>query len=67
MCVCACALPADMPKFGQQAYFVSFPSRFLAKSGKEAVMTFSANFACKTGGCEPNIEGAGYGANMLRF
>jgi hypothetical protein len=29
------------------------------------VMTFSANFACKTGGCEPNIEGAGYGANML--
>ena len=46
-------------------YFVSFPSRFFRGEEKEAVMVFSANFACKTGGCEPNIAGAGYGANLL--
>eukprot|EP01044_Picomonas_judraskeda_P007508 COSAG03_NODE_810_length_5761_cov_6.315613_1_plen_39_part_00 len=28
-------------------------------------MAFSANFACKTGGCRPNIRGAAYGANLL--
>ena len=34
-------------------------------------MAFSANFACKTGGCEPNIAAAGsarerlYGATLL--
>jgi hypothetical protein len=30
-----------------------------------AVMAFSANFACKTGGCIPNIPGAEYGAVLL--
>ena len=35
------------------------------------MMAFSANFACKTGGCEPNIAAAGsarerlYGATLL--
>ena len=66
-------LVAYLPRFGQQAYFVSFPSRFLgtgkgasaSASAREAVMAFSANFACKTGGCEPNIRGASYGANLL--
>ena len=59
-------LVAYMPQFGQQAYFVSFPSCFFGAAGsKQAVMTFSANFACKTGGCEPNIWGASYGANLL--
>ena len=61
-------LVSYMPKFGQQAYFVSFPSKFLsttAEKERDAVMVFSANFACKTGGCEPNIRGAGYGANLL--
>jgi len=52
-----------LPRFGQQAYFVSFPSKWL--DGENAVMTFSANFACKTGGCAPNLRNAGYGANML--
>jgi hypothetical protein len=28
-------------------------------------MTFSANFNCKTGGCQPTIGGAEYGANLL--
>lgn len=60
------SLVAYMPRFGEQAYFVSFPSRFLQKgAGKEAILAFSANFACKTGGCTPNIGGAGYGANLL--
>lgn len=55
-----------MPRFGQQAYFVSFPSCFFGPPGsKQAVMAFSANFQCKTGGCEPNIGGATYGANLL--
>ena len=62
-------LVSYMPKFGQQAYFVSFPSKFLGSRGgggdKDAVMAFSANFACKTGGCKPNIEGAKYGATLL--
>eukprot|EP00941_MAST-03F_sp_MAST-3F-sp1_P001459 g1459.t1 len=57
------SLISYLPKFGQQAYFVNFPSKFMNKD--EAVMTFSANFACKTNSCRPNIAGAGYGANML--
>jgi len=52
-----------MPKFGQQAYFVSFPSAWM--NGSEMVMTFSANFACVSGGCLPNILNCGYGANLL--
>ena len=68
------SLVTYMRRFGQQAYFVSFPSRFLgSRSGSNssssnlrgAVMTFSANFACITDGCTPNIRGAGYGANLL--
>ena len=60
------ALVSYMPRFGQQAYFVSFPSRFIGPPGsKEAVLAFSANFACKTMGCHPNIHGATYGANLL--
>ena len=31
----------------------------------DAVLTFSANFACRTEGCAPNILNAGYGANLL--
>ena len=30
-----------------------------------AVLTFSANFACQTEGCAPNILNAGHGANLL--
>lgn len=62
-------LVSYMPRFGQQAYFVSFPSKFLGARGgggdMDAVMAFSANFACKTGDCKPNIEGAKYGATLL--
>ena len=60
------SLVSYMPRFGQQAYFVSLPSIFFGPPGsKKAVLTFSANFMCKTGGCEPNIWGATYGANLL--
>jgi len=31
----------------------------------DAVLTFSANFACHIEGCAPNILDAGYGANLL--
>ena len=81
-------LVSYMPRFGQQAYFVSFPSKFLGGGGsyggssgggeylgpKDAVMAFSANFACKTAACQhipgsyrnvTNIAGAEYGATLL--
>jgi hypothetical protein len=53
-----------LPKFGQQAYFVSAPSAWMTGE-RDAVLTFSANFACKTEGCAANIAGARYGANLL--
>lgn len=63
------SLVSYMPRFGQQAYFVSFPSRFLGAAdtsgSKDAVMVFSANFACKVEGCHQNIPGVGYGASLL--
>ena len=59
------SLVSYLPKFGQQAYSVSFPGKYLYANNVDAVMTFSANFACDTGGCAPNILNAGYGANML--
>ena len=31
----------------------------------DAVLTFSADFACHIEGCVPNILNAGYGANLL--
>jgi hypothetical protein len=40
----------------------------VAESGTsdyDAVLTFSANFACRLEGCAPNILNAGYGANLL--
>jgi hypothetical protein len=67
-----------MPKFGQQAYFVSLPSAWMGALGDEgtatgehgtdehdAVLAFSANFACHIESCVPNILNAGYGANLL--
>lgn len=53
-CYLMFGLGCSPQKFGQQAYFVSFPSRFLGP-GKRAVMAFSANFACKTGGCALSV------------
>ena len=53
-----------MPKFGQEIYFLSIPSTWL--NATNAVMTFSANFACSPlAGCNSNLKGAGYGANLL--
>ena len=69
------ALVTYMPKFGMQAYFVSLPSAWMGMVGEvtaehgtdghDAVLTFSANFACHIEGCAPNILNAGYGANLL--
>ena len=56
-------LVSYMPRFGQQAYFVSLLSRWLTND--TGLLAFSANFACRTGGCYPNIANAGYGANLL--
>ena len=72
------SLVTYMPKFGQQAYFVSLPSAWMGALGDEgtatsehgtdehdAVLAFSANFACHIESCVPNILNAGYGANLL--
>ena len=34
-----------MEKFGQQAYFVNFPSRFISDDGKTMWLCYSANFS----------------------
>ena len=60
------SLVSYMPKFGQQAYFVSAPSAWMGlEEGVDAVLTFSANFACRIEGCAPNLKHAAYGANLL--
>ncbi|KAH8044582.1 Beta-lactamase class C-like protein [Aureococcus anophagefferens] len=47
------SLVTYMPKFGMQAYFVSAPSAWMADTLNDgdfdAVLTFSANFACNIG------------------
>eukprot|EP00041_Stephanoeca_diplocostata_P025376 m.661222 g.661222 ORF g.661222 m.661222 type:complete len:1283 (+) comp22735_c0_seq3:18-3866(+) len=53
-----------LPRFGQQAYFVSLPSKWLHANG--GVLSFSANFACKAlQNCSSNIPGAAYGAVLM--
>ena len=72
------SLVTYMPRFGMQAYFVSLPSAWMGvlvdgddattehgTDEHDAVLTFSANFACHIEGCAPNILNAGYGANLL--
>ncbi|KAK7233827.1 hypothetical protein SO694_001000102 [Aureococcus anophagefferens] len=63
------SLVTYMPKFGMQAYFVSAPSAWMADTLNDgdfdAVLTFSANFACNIEGCAPNVKHATYGANVL--
>ena len=46
-----------MAKFGEQAYFVNFPSRFISSDGRTAWLCFAANFA----GGQSNPPGSGGG------
>lgn len=51
-----------MKEFGQQAYFVNFPSKFISKDGRTAWLSYSANFTNAFLGTsfDVNPEGSGY-------
>ena len=46
--------------FGEQAYFVNFPSKFISEDGKTAWMLYSSNFWIKAG-VQINPPGSHYG------
>jgi hypothetical protein len=52
-----------MKDFGEQAYFVNFPSKFIAEDGKKLWMCYSGNFARGWNGTEiiENPPGSHYG------
>jgi len=43
-------LVTTMPRFGEQAYFVNFPSKFISADGRTAWLCYSANFSNGWGG-----------------
>jgi hypothetical protein len=49
--------------FGEQAYFVNFPSKFISEDGKTAWILYSGNFATDWNGMKikPNPPGSHYG------
>jgi hypothetical protein len=51
-----------MKDFGQQAYFVNFPSKFISSDGKTAWLCYSANFTNNYAGTNwlPNPPGSSY-------
>lgn len=52
-----------LKNFGEQAYFVNFPSKFISKDGKSAWMLYSGNFAPDWNGMkiQQNPPGSHYG------
>jgi len=52
-----------LKNFGEQAYFVNFPSKFISKDGKTAWMLYSGNFATNWNGMkiQANPPGSHYG------
>ena len=38
-------LVSYMKDFGEQAYFVNFPSKFISRDGRTAWLSYSANFS----------------------
>ncbi len=48
-----------MEKFGQQAYFVNIPSKFISADGHTMWLCYAANWAAK--GIESNPPGSRYG------
>ena len=55
-----------MEHFGEQAYFVNFPSKFISADGRTAWLCYSANFS--KGGLNPDLEpsppGSRYGMTL---
>jgi hypothetical protein len=58
-----------MKNFGEQAYFVNLPSKFLSADGKTAWMLYSGNFATDWNGERilPNPPGSHYGFVMQKI
>ncbi len=57
-----------MKDFGEQAYFVNFPSKFISKDGRMAWMVYSGNFAPDWNGMkiQANPPGSHYGLVMQK-
>jgi len=58
-----------MKDFGEQAYFLNIPSKFISKDGKSAWLLYSGNFATNWNG-EEIIEyppGSHYGCVFQKF
>ena len=56
-----------MKDFGEQAYFVNFPSKFISADGKTLWLCYSANFASGWNGAAPlksNPPGSSYGLSL---
>ncbi len=55
--------------FGEQAYFVNFPSKFISEDGKTAWLLYSGNFATDWNGMKiiPNPPGSHYGMVMQKI
>jgi len=51
-----------MKDFGEQGYFVNFPSKFISQDGRTAWLSYSANFTNTFGGTKlkSSPEGGGY-------
>jgi len=57
-----------MKNFGEQAYFVNFPSKFISEDGRTAWMVYSGNFAPDWNGMkiQANPPGSHYGLVMQK-
>ncbi len=55
--------------FGEQAYFVNIPSKFISMDGKSAWLLYSGNFATDWNGAKiiPNPPGSHYGMVFQKF
>jgi hypothetical protein len=60
---------AYMKDFGEQAYFVNIPSKFISKDGKTMWLFYSSNFAPTANGIkiEANPQGSHYGLVMQKI
>jgi hypothetical protein len=58
-----------LKNFGEQAYFVNIPSKFISKDGKSAWLLYSGNFATDWNGMKimPNPPGSHYGMVFQKF
>jgi hypothetical protein len=59
-------MAAYLEDFGEQAYFLNFPSKFISNDGKTLWLSYSANFSSKSLGTklETNPPGGRYGLSL---